>query len=299
MKKKIRYILEAALVYIFFTLFRILGFKLSSKLGGLIARSIGPKLKVNNVAINNLNLVMPELSQQERNKIINDMWDNLGRTAAELPNIPKINKYNYKDYITTTGEDYIIDAMKNNEQILFFSSHSANWEISSIIASLLGYEFAAIYRKANNPYVDKIIQNCRKNTYHEMMPKGKTGAKRIIEYLNSGRGLAILTDQKMNDGIDVDFFGIPAMTAPALAKFALKYKTIIIPSFTIRNGSKFEVLFYPPIDLKDKDALEIMTEANKFLEDRIRENPGQWMWVHKRWPESNSRKAVNTTKKTT
>jgi len=289
MKKKIRYLIEALMVYLFFTIFRILGFKLSSRIGGFIAQKIGPKLKVNNVAINNLKLVMPELSEKERNVIINQMWNNLGRTAAELPNMSKIHKDNYKEYINVTGEEYITEAMKNNEQIIFFSSHSANWEISSIIASLLGYEFAAIYRKANNPYVDKIIQNCRKNTYQEMMPKGKSGAKRIIEYLNSGRGLAILADQKMNDGIEVDFFNKPAMTAPALAKFAKKYKTLIIPSFTIRNGTKFEVLFYPPIDYQGKSTLDIMNETNKFLEDRIRENPGQWMWVHKRWPESSSK----------
>lgn len=287
MKKKIRYLFEAVFVYIFFTMFKMLGFRLSSKLGGFIARKIGTKLKVNNIAINNLNFVMPELTDEQKDKIINDMWDNLGRTVAELPNLQSITKENYTKYIKVTDYKYVTDAMKNNKQIFFFSCHSGNWEIIPKMASILGCEFVTTYRVANNLYVDKIIQKCRRGVCKDMIPKGKYGAKKIIGYLSNGSNLAMLTDQKMNDGIEVDFFDKPAMTAPAIAKFVLKYNAILIPSFTIRNKEKSEIIFFPPLETENKTVLEIMTEVNKFFEDRIRKNPGQWMWIHKRWSDTN------------
>ena len=92
----------------------------------------------------------------------------------------------------------------------------------------------------------------------------------------------------MNDGIRVNFFNKPAMTAPALAQLALKIKSIIIPVQIERlNGVNFQVTFHKPLKIiknkKFKTTKQIMTEVNLIIEKWIKKRPSQWFWLHKRW----------------
>ena len=100
----------------------------------------------------------------------------------------------------------------------------------------------------------------------------------------------MLVDQKMNDGIAVPFFGRDAMTAPALAQFALKYDCPVVPvRVELLGGAYFRMTFYPaleivPTDDRHADILRIMTEVNAIMESWIRDRPAQWLWLHRRWP---------------
>ncbi|MDH3335374.1 MAG: lauroyl acyltransferase, partial [Rhodospirillaceae bacterium] len=117
------------------------------------------------------------------------------------------------------------------------------------------------------------------------------GAKRAFTLLKKGQSLGILVDQKLNDGIAVPFFGRNAMTGTALAEFALRFDAPIIPIQCIReNGTNFRLIFHPPLEFektgeREKDVATIMLMVNKMLEDWIRQNPGQWLWLHRRWPD--------------
>ena len=123
-----------------------------------------------------------------------------------------------------------------------------------------------------------------------MIAKGPSGAKSIIRAIKSGASIAMLVDQKMNNGIEVPFFGFPAMTAVALARLSLQYKYPIVPLQIVRIGksSNFELILHDPLEpsiTKDneKDCYNIMLEVNKTLEQWIREKPEQWFWFHNRW----------------
>jgi KDO2-lipid IV(A) lauroyltransferase len=113
-----------------------------------------------------------------------------------------------------------------------------------------------------------------------------------MKALRDGRHLGMLVDQKMNDGIEARFFGRPAMTAPALALFALKFKCPVVPARVIRkNGARFEVEIQPPLEFpepsgdRQQDILNLTQAVNDRLEEWIREAPEQWLWVHRRWPK--------------
>jgi KDO2-lipid IV(A) lauroyltransferase len=101
----------------------------------------------------------------------------------------------------------------------------------------------------------------------------------------------MLVDQKMNDGIPVPFFGRDAMTAPALAAFALKFRCPVVPAHVIREkGARFRIVFQPPLEIfnshdQHADILSTMTEVNRLIEEWVSQHPHQWMWLHKRWPE--------------
>jgi KDO2-lipid IV(A) lauroyltransferase len=95
----------------------------------------------------------------------------------------------------------------------------------------------------------------------------------------------------MNDGIAVPFFGRPAMTAPALAQFALKYDCPLVPVHVVREGGfRFRVIVEPPLEVRPTgdrhgDLATITGAVNRVIEGWIRATPGQWLWLHRRWPD--------------
>jgi KDO2-lipid IV(A) lauroyltransferase len=96
----------------------------------------------------------------------------------------------------------------------------------------------------------------------------------------------------MNDGIAVPFFERPAMTAPAIAQLAIKFGCPVMPGHVVRIGrsARFRLIADPPIPLPNSgdrhaDIVALTTTINQVMEGWIREHPGQWLWVHRRWPD--------------
>ena len=284
--KILKYKIEAAAVWVLFAVFRSLPLDVASWLGGFMARSIGPFLRANKIAKNNLKMIYPKMTFPEQHKLIMAMWDNLGRVAAELPWLATDELFKR---MNVTGTEYIPRAGK---PAIFFSGHIGNWELCYPIAHNAGIPTTLIYREANNPYVDKIISGIRAKRSSHMLPKGARNAIKIARAIKDGHALAMLVDQKMNEGIAVPFFGRDAMTAPAIAEFALRYDMPLIPARVFRtHGCHFEGKVYPPLVVEktgdtEKDVLAIMKQINAQLESWIREHPEQWFWVHKRWPNA-------------
>jgi KDO2-lipid IV(A) lauroyltransferase len=109
--------------------------------------------------------------------------------------------------------------------------------------------------------------------------------------LAKGAHLAILIDQKMNDGIPVPFFGRPAMTTPVLAKLAQRFKCPVVPARIERlQGAHFRLTVFEPMAIPDTgnpdaDAATLMREVHAMMEGWIRHRPDQWFWLHRRWPD--------------
>ena len=284
--------LEAALASGFMALMRALPLDMASDLGGFIGRSIGPRLGITKRAARNFRRVFPEKSDAEVAQAMRDMWDNLGRTAAELPNLPRIQTRGPDSRVEVIGTD-IIDAMRQaGKGGIVFSGHLANWEIMPLAAGQHGTPLSLIYRAANNPLVDAMILKARAAATDTHLPKGSQGAREALAVIRRKGHLGMLVDQKLNAGIPIPFFGQDAMTAPALAQFALKFNLPVIPGAVTRlKGCRFRLTVYPPLALpdtgdRDEDTRLLMTEVNRFLEDAIRAAPAQWLWLHRRWPDS-------------
>ncbi len=273
---------------------RCLGPVASSDLGGWVARTVGPRLSVSRVADANLQQALPALCVAERAKIIRAVWDNLGRTSAELPHLAALGRSREGPGWEIEGEAWIAGLRHAGAQALFFSGHFGNWEMILPIATALGVPVSGFYRASSNVPVNAIIQSMRQNALDRhvtMFAKGAHGARLAFAHLRAGGSLGLLTDQKMNDGIAVPFFGRTAMTAPALAQFALRFDIPIIPVRVVRLGSaRFRMICEPPMAVRrtgDKivDTYAISLAMNATLERWIRDEPGAWLWLHRRWPK--------------
>jgi len=292
--KKILHIIEFLFAKLAMAIFGAMPFATASNIGGKLGRFIGPKLCATKIARRNIKLAMPELSDANVENIIIGMWDNLGRVVTEYSYMGRMTSERLYD-IVRIEERANLDALIKTKGGFLMTGHFANWEMIPAVPFQRGCPLHIVYRKANNPYIDKLIYKIRETHQASSSAKGSVGARQIIKALKDGKHVAMLVDQKQNDGIAVPFFGVPAMTAPAIATLALKYDFPIHPARLVRvQDHKFRYVFYPAITIErtgdeKQDVLNLMTKINLILEGWIREYPEQWFWVHNRWPKDAKR----------
>jgi KDO2-lipid IV(A) lauroyltransferase len=267
----------------------------SSNLGAWVARRLGPMLPVSRIADDNLRQAFPELAEAERHNIIRGVWDNLGRNVTELPHLAALRRSTTGPGWEIAGEEHIEAIRAAGGQALFFSGHLGNWEMILPIAASLGLHVSGFYRAASNARTNAVIQRLREKALGQnvtMFAKGQDGARAALLHLRGGGSLGLLVDQKMNDGIAVPFFGRMAMTAPALARFALRFRMPIVPIRIIRLGpARFRLVCEPPLVIaltgdSTADTYAISLAMNATLERWIREDPSSWLWLHRRWPKA-------------
>lgn len=286
--KRLRYALETVAVYIVYGFFRILPLSAASATGGWIGRSLGKLLPSSKTAYENLARVMPETTLAERDRIVGEMWDNLGRIAAEYPHLGHI-----MNNVEIIGGEYLQAVQQSGQPSILFAAHIANWEICSIAVRTSGVSIYPVYRRPNNPWVESLLANARGSGAVSLIAKGADGAREMLAVLKRGETLGIMMDQKLNEGMAIPFFGVDAMTAPAIAAFALKFKCPVHPVRIERlQGCRFRVTVLPALAAptatdKTEAMREILTEVNRQFEEWIRARPGQWLWIHRRWGKFN------------
>ena len=298
MKHLVRYRLELYLARLFWALFAALPLATASGLGGTLGRLLGHVPALARRAESNLSLAMPELQPRERAGIIAGVWQNLGRTVAELPHLEAFvltNEEPGPGQIQVVGSEKLTQHLAAGENkgqaALLFGAHLANWELMNAVTARLGHPIHVVYRAANNPLIDDWLWRIRESSALSALAKGRAAAQGILAALKRGEPVGMLVDQKMNDGIAVPFFGQPAMTAPALAQLALRQDLAVLPVRCERlAGASFRVTFLEPLSYRKSgnhgiDVTAMMGQVNGMLEDWIRERPEQWLWLHHRWPK--------------
>lgn len=280
-------IIESALIAVLYVLLRALPMSAASWTGGKIARIFGPFFKAHHTALRNLEDVFPAFTTCRRHAIVGDMWENLGRTAAEFPHMPHLTEGTRLEII---GKEHILAAFASDRPHLFVSCHMANWETMPKAVSLYGKKSPLVYRHANNPLSERIIQYIRASYQSRGISKTE-GTRDLVAALRAGENIGMLIDQKMNTGIAVPFFGRDAMTTSMPATAMLRYGAGLIPIRSERlDGCKFRVTIYPPVKYtptgdKKTDDFAVIKTIHSIFETWIRERPEQWMWAHNRWPK--------------
>ena len=243
--------------------------------------------KKNRIALHNMRKCFPEKSEQEYRVILKKMWQHFGRMIAELPHLPHMG-----DRTTSEGEEYLLQMRDDNIGGFICGAHFGNFGLAGVKTHQVGITLHPVYRAANNPWVEKYIYQKRRLTPDtQLIPKGISGARIMVDLLRKGEHIGILCDQKMREGIMVPFFGHPAPTAPAIAHLALKMNVPIFPAWIRRTrGAHYIIEVEKPMKIissgdRNADALAIMTEINHHVERWIRAYPEQWLWIHHRWPK--------------
>ena len=268
---------------------RLLGVERASALGGWLLRTLGPRTGTQKTVLRNLRIAFPEMDRSERERLAAAQWEQTGRAFAETAVMDQLVA---EDRIEVVGLERLHAIRDSGRPVVIVAGHFAN--IETMAASIVGAGVPCqiTYRAANNPYVDaQIIAARARYGVRLFAPKGGDGARELLAGLARGESVALMNDQKFSEGPEVMFFGQPVNAAPGPSRLALRFGTVLQPISVARLPDvRFRVTVHEPIRLEitgDRQA-EIargVQAVTSFIEARVRENPVDWFWVHRRWPD--------------
>ena len=284
--KIIKYFFEFIFIIFIFLIFKVIGYKNASNFGEIIGKKIGPFFRSNTKIQNNLENSSIGNSKEDRKLVINSMWGNYGRILSEYIYLKQFRQNNLNQFIEIEGLNYLNEIKKNDEQVVFISGHFNNFELMAMEIERSEINLCAIYRPLNNPFLNIIMENIRKNYIcKNQIKKGKGGIRDLLNLFKKKFSVALMIDQRVSEGDDVKLFNRPAKTTTIPAQLVKKYGCRIVPVYIERiKNINFKLYFSEPIKFDDKLSLKQITlELNKILEKMILKNPDQWIWSHDRW----------------
>ena len=282
----IKYFLQFIIIVFLFLIFKILGARFSSFLGGKLFQIIGPAFRSKEIINNNIKRAFPDLNSKEINKIKSSMWNNYGRVFAEYIYMKNFRHGNLSKNISIEGEDILTNIKKQNQKVIFISGHFSNFELMAMQIDKLDLKIGAIYRPLNNIFLNKIMERIRKKYIcKNQIKKGIGGLKELIKLNNEGYSTALMIDQRVSQGIKSNFFNEEAFTTTVPAQLVKKFNIPVVPIFIERyEGIKFKMKVFKPVHFSVEDSIENITaDLNKILEKMILDNPNNWIWSHNRW----------------
>jgi KDO2-lipid IV(A) lauroyltransferase len=264
-----------------------------SNVAAWLTRTIGPLLREQRIGRANLKAAFPEKSPEEIDRILREVWDNLGRVAVEFAHVDRICAGNperriHIDY--TPGTAARFKALRDDgKPALVFAAHLANWELPATLAAADGLDTVVLYRRPNLGSIADAVTNIREGHMGEMVATSLMAPVRLANAITANRHVAMLVDQHYVKGVDVTFFGRPVKANPLIAMLAREAECAIHGTRSIRlPGGRFQVELSEPITpVRNPDGkIDIqgtMQAITSTIEAWVREYPGQWLWLHRRW----------------
>ncbi|HEX5966813.1 MAG TPA: lysophospholipid acyltransferase family protein [Pyrinomonadaceae bacterium] len=241
----------------------------------------------------NLKLAFPEKSDEERGRLMQETFATLGRVLGLFSQFGTRSREELMDLIEPSGFEHLDAAKKTyGNRIILLTAHLGAWELTSFSFSFLGHPMTIPVRRIDNPQIEQLVDRYRTRFGNTTVDKLSAG-RLMLKLLRSGdRHIGLLPDLNTLDdeAIFVDFFGVPAATNFVIAKLALRTNAPLMPVFSPWNEEKkkFQLIVTPPLvpestGDEDADIRRLTTNLALRIENQIRQHPGQWLWVHKRW----------------
>lgn len=242
------------------------------------------------IAIHNLQRSFPDKPDREIIKIAKCSYYNFALVAAEFADITSLNKDNLPDWIKIEGLENYQEACKEGKGVLLYSAHFGNWEIGNAALAISTQPFVFLYRILDSSFVEHNITYVR-SSYGNISLSKENAMRPIIRFLKKNVTICMLIDQNVAwyDGVFVNFFGREACTTSGLALLASHTGAPVLPVFTRRLPDKKYILeIGPKVEItrsgsRNNDILINTQNFTKIIEEKIRQYPEQWFWVHQRW----------------
>jgi len=242
-----------------------------------------PRLR--RVAMENLAMALPETDPRERTRIVDGVYHSIARLLVAFARFPRLNRANIGRWIRYEGFEHFEQALSRGNGVLFATAHLGNWELSAFAHALMAAPMHVVVRPLDNPRIDRLVARRRKLSGNHLIEK-KDYARGILQALGANQAVGILIDQNasLDNGVFVDFFGIPACAGTGFAKLASHTGAAVIPGFALwsEHERKFVLRFYPEVRIAG-DPHADTARLHAVLESVVREYPDQWLWIHRRW----------------
>jgi KDO2-lipid IV(A) lauroyltransferase len=265
----------------------------SSDICGAVTRRVGPWLPAHRIGRANLRAAFPDKDAAWVEATLRESWENLGRVVGEYVHMARIWDYDPANpnagRIVTDSADMFGLLKDDGKPALCFAAHLANWELPAIAAAAHGLPSAVVYRMPNNKAVAREITRIRAPLMGRLIRTRNQAALEMAAALERGEHLGMLVDQHFSRGVDVTFFGRPCKANPSIARLARRFDCPVVGVRVIREANRrFRITAEGPFDMPRDAAGDIDVKAatqmiTDVVERWVRENPGQYLWFHRRW----------------
>jgi KDO2-lipid IV(A) lauroyltransferase len=247
----------------------------------------------------NLALAMPHLSRAELRRLSRDVWALLGRNCVDALRLLGMKWEEMSALVRVEGLRVLEEAVSRGRGVVAVTGHIGNWEMLAAYFSMRGYPLSVLARPLRDPRLERLIDRVRRSK--GMRPISRIGnVKAAYEALKNGGVLGVLIDQDTSvKGVFCDFFGRPAFTPSGPAYLAMRTGAAIVPmAISLQRDGTHLVRILEPVqveatgghgsragsrDTEDSRALAITQSCTRALEELIRLEPAQWVWMHERW----------------
>ncbi|MEQ1518018.1 MAG: lipid A biosynthesis acyltransferase [Usitatibacteraceae bacterium] len=237
------------------------------------------------VTLINLKLCFPSMSERERERIGRGVFQNLARSTLELGRVWYSPVETALANVTLIDKQYF-EAWRGKQPIIVLAPHFVGLDIGGARFSQEYPEAFSMYSEQKNKVFDQALRRARKRFSDAMLVTRKQGLRPVLKALKEKRQFYYLPDMDFGakDAVFVDLFGVKTATVTALSRLAAITNAKVVPLVTRQTADGYEARFYPAWDnFPTDDAEADARRLNAFLEDRIREMPDQYFWVHKRF----------------
>ncbi|MBU0895503.1 MAG: lysophospholipid acyltransferase family protein [Candidatus Omnitrophica bacterium] len=255
-------------------------------LGRIAFRVVG---KYRKLTVDNLRFAFPEKSQREINSIAVKVFENLGKTAVEFVNFPKINKSNLDRFVRVENIGLLDDELKKGKGVIILTAHFGNWEMLALTIKVKEYPGSVVGRRLYFHKYDRYLNYLRRINNVNVIYRDQS-PRNILKVLKAGGIIGMLADQDVDsvEGVFVDFFGKPAYTPVGPAALAMASGAAILPAFIIRRAGRHILMIDKPIEIantgdREADLLANTRRWSDVVESYIKRYPDQWVWMHRRW----------------
>ena len=255
-------------------------------------RILGSRLRS---GMRNLEIAFPEMSAAERDRVLQESVENIGRTVVEFARFRPENAADSESIVQFDFDTEEFAAYKKAKSqgrgVIMPTAHIGNWEV---LLSGFALQYEPIYftaRELDNPLIDKMFEGRRAEFGSRQFYKTDS-AKEVLRALKAGESVGVLPDVNVlpNEGVFVPFFGTLACTTSGVARLALKANALIFPMFAIWDEQRKKYIVHngrpiEPANTGDgnRNILETTAAFTSEIEKIVRKFPQQWLWIHRRW----------------
>jgi len=253
-------------------------------LGSLLWRVASSRRRI---ALRNLELCFPELPLEERRKLAKEHFQWLGRSILERSLLWFASAERLKKVIHVEGDVGL--AERSKKPVMWLVPHFMGLDVAGVAVLLFQqHEGCSMYQEQSNKAMDAVIRRGRLRFGHAQIFPRSDKALPLIRAIRRGVAFFNLPDMDFGerDAAFVPFFGVPCATLLAPSRMARALDMVVQPVIAemLPGGQGYRVRFGEPwTHFPTDDALADTAAMNKWIESEIRQNPAQYLWVHKRF----------------
>jgi KDO2-lipid IV(A) lauroyltransferase len=255
------------------------------KIAGMFA------VKSRELAVRHLTLAFgKEKTKEEIEKLSRDMFVMLGKNAGDvlratnIDSLPELDKF-----VEMKGMEHYELADKKGKGVVFVACHLGAFEFQITSMALRKFNFMVIGTPLKDKRLNDLMWKHRNKNGTNYVERDKATFP-MLKVLKAGGCVALLIDQDTRvKSTFVDFFGMPASTPVGVALMALKTGAAVLPAFShLGEDGLQHIEILPEIPMRvtgDEEAdIQYNTQIySNYIEERIRQHPEQWVWMHERW----------------